>query len=163
MRRRAATTLLVLILGGCATGSAPDLERPTVTIADGFFLELWVQGEGNYAVLYRVNGARRLGYGGGLDAINRQLSWTGELTPEELDRLDELLEEHGWYEGKVESTGKPPKHVSRINLRSPRGHRRFKVKGRSSDVTPIEKLLEEASMRRLKRDLDVLPEAGEQR
>ncbi len=138
-------------------GEAPGPDPHAIYYAGGLYLEVMTVGEENLAVLYRVNGRRQIGFGGGMDAIEGRLSWVGELSAEEMERLTPLLAEHGWYSGKVGTTGEPKKRLTRVDLRWREGHRRFKVRGRSDDVEPIESLLAEASRRRLDRELEMLP------
>ncbi len=159
--RRAAVTWLLAVLGGCTGGQPPLDERPAVSFAEGFYLELWVIGEDNLAVLYRVNGERELGFGGGPDAFNRSLSWEGELTPDEYERLQQLLEEHGWFAGNATSTGDPRQRVTRARVRGKGKDRRYTLRGVCEDVQPILQLLDHASRRRLVRELDRLPVAGD--
>lgn len=152
----------VLAVAGCR-GAGPSAKAvPTVNMAGGFYLELQILGRENFAVLYRVNGKRQLGFGGGLDAVNQTISWAGRLTEQEYSDLHEQLEINGWFAGTVTSTGQPPKRVTRFNLYWPGGHRRFKGKGESSQVEPVEALLSQASRRRLDKDLQLLPEPGPQ-
>ena len=160
MRAWAATWLLAAVAAGCTTGRAPLDERPSVRFAEGFYLEVWILGEDNLAVLYRVNGARELGFGGGVDAFNRNLSWEGELTPGEYERLQELLGEHGWFDGTATSTGEPRKRVTRVRIRRNGRGWRDTLRGVCEDVEPVRQLLDQASRRRLQGDLDRLPEAG---
>jgi len=146
---------------GCA-GKGPKTEQqPEVRIADGFWLELWILGEENYAVLYRVNGASALGFGGGAVAFNRELSWEGTLEQQEYDRLQELLEQHGWFDGTIDTTGDARQPVSRISLRWPGGSRRLKLRGVSPGVEPVRQLLDRAARRRFKPQLESLPQAGD--
>ena len=152
--------LTVAVNAGCA-GAGPKPRRPDVRIADGFWLELWILGEDNYAVLYRVNGAKALGFGGGAIAFNRELSWEGTLEQVEYDRLQELLRQHGWFDGTIDSTGEARQRVSRIRLRWPGGSRRVKVTGDSPDVEPVLQLLDRAARRRFDDDLEILPQPGE--
>jgi len=156
----AALGFTIAVNAGCA-GKGPRVEQPEVRIADGFFLELSILGEENYAVLYRVNGARALGFGGGTAAFNRELSWQGSLEQEEYDRLQELLDQHGWFDGTIVSTGEPRQRVSRISLRWPGGSRRLKVTGNSPDVEPVQQLLDRAARRRFEPELESLPQPGE--
>ncbi len=160
LRTCAATWLLAVVAAGCTTGRGPLDERPSVPFTEGFYLELWILGEDNLAVLYRVNGAHELGFGGGADAFNRKLSWEGELTPGEYERLQALLEEHGWFAGTATSTGEPRKRVTRVRVRRNGQGRRYTLRGVSEDADPVWQLLDQASRRRLKPDLDRLPEAG---
>ncbi len=164
-RRKTAVIALVFVTAmaaGCA-GKSPSLNRPDVAIADGFYLELWILGRERYATLYRVNGARKLGFGGGGDASNRRISWVGTLTAEQYGELQDLLERHGWFTGTVSTTGDPPERVTRVRLHWPGGSRKFKVKGDSQDIEPVRQLLSDAARQRLRRDLEQLPEAGEER
>lgn len=147
---------------GCA-GKAPGLDRPEVVFAEGFYLELWILGQDRYATLYRVNGARRLGFGGGADAFNRRINWVGVLTDEQYAELQDLLELHGWFAGTASSPGEPPERITRVRLQWPGGSRRFKVTGDSADIESVRELLDGAARQRLRRDLDRLPEAGDVR
>ncbi len=156
-----AAAFVTAMAAGCA-GKSPSL-RPDVVIADGFYLELWILGQESYATLYRVNGSRKLGFGGGSDAFNRRISWVGTLTVEQYDELQDLLEQHGWFAGTVSTTGDPPERVTRVRLRWPNGSRQFKVKGDSQDIEPVRQMLSDAARQRLRRDLEQLPEAGEER
>ncbi len=142
---RVAPTFLALLLWAAAVapaacaGSAPVRTRPKVSIAGGFFLELLIRGADNYAVIYRVNGDRKLGFGGGADAVNR--------------RLRNLLDRHGWFDGAIEETGEPPQRRTRIHLRGPDGSRRHRIRGRNPGVDAVADLLDHASRRRLEREI----------
>ncbi len=157
-----AASVVCAIVAGCV-GKSPGLDRPEVVFAEGFYLELWILGQDRYATLYRVNGARRLGFGGGPDAFNRRISWAGTLTDEQYAELQDLLERHGWFAGTVSSPGKLAERITRVQLRWPGGSRRFKVIGDSEDIEPVRELLDGAARQRLQRDLDRLPEAGDVR
>ncbi len=162
MKLWTTAALALAVCTGCSVpGSSPRVDRPEVFFADGFLLELRLRGLDNYAALYRVNGARRLGFGGGADASNRELSWTGSLSDEQYDRLQALLRQHGWFDGLVASTGEPPQRVARIELRWSGGRRRFKVTGHSPDVEPVRQLLDDAARRRFEPALENLPRPGE--
>jgi hypothetical protein len=141
--------LVLLALAGCA-GAPPRLDDPSVRFRDGFYLELWVLGEENLAVLYRVNGAREIGFGGGVAARNRKLTWTGSVPPETLQELRRLLEEHAWFAGEVASVAEPKKRLNRIELRWEGGRRRMTVRGASPGVEPVRDFLDQASRARLK-------------
>ncbi len=158
----AVIAVIAAMTAGCA-GKAPVRDRPQVVFAEGFHLEMWTLGPDRYATLYRVNGARRLGFGGGVDALNRRISWVGTLTDEQYAELQGLLERHGWFAGTVSTRGEPAERVTRVQLRWPGGSRRFKLEGDGADVQPVRDLLDGVAKQRLSRDLDRLPEAGEVR
>jgi hypothetical protein len=143
---------LAVLLAGC---SAPD----PGSVTRGLSLEVWDRGLENRAVLYRVETDGTISFGGGRDAINQRISWTGPLTADEVDQLWVLLEDHGWLSGEVRaaSTGEPRRRQCRIQLRWPGGRKRFRFRGENPDVEPVEALLAEASRRRLQGDLETLP------
>ncbi len=126
----------------------------------GIKLELLVQGEANLAVLYRVSEDGTIGYGGGADARNRTITWTGQMTPGEIDELRALLQQHGWFRGAPRSTGEPQERVSRIKLSHAGRSHSYKVRGSSPEVTPIEQLLDRVARRRFERFLESLPKAA---
>ncbi len=169
MRRSVITVWAVwaaLVTGlqvGCKTGRPPAHDMPTVRAADGFYMEFWLLGEDNLALIYRVNGLRALGFGGGADARNRNLSWAGELTGGQYDRLQELLEKDGWYAGNVTSTGEPPQRITRVQLRLAGQSRRYKLRGECAAAGPVRALLDNAARQRFEPELDRLPKAGERR
>ncbi len=162
LRMMALTAALAAMCTGCSVpGSSPRVDKPEVLFADGFLLELRLQGLDNYAALYRVNGDHRLGFGGGAAATSSRLTWTGSLSSEQYDLLQALLRQHGWFDGLVTSTGEPKQQVARIALRWPGGRRRFTVTGDSPDVDPVRQLLDDAARQRFQSALDILPRPGE--
>lgn len=153
---------LLLVLCSCsvrggrvAAGGPGAVEGRSAT--GGLKLELLVHGEANLAVLYRVSRDGTIGYGGGADARNRTITWTGQMTPGEIDELHALLQQHGWFDGAPRSTGEPQERVSRIKLRHAGRSYSYKVRGISPDVTPIEQLLDRVARRRFERFLESLP------
>ncbi len=146
---------------GCKTGRAPVHDLPTVRVADGFYMEYWLLGEDNLALIYRVNGLRALGFGGGADARNRNLNWAGKLTSGQYDRLQELLEQDGWYAGNVTSTGEPRQRITRVQLRWGGKSRRYKLRGECAAAGPVRALLDDAARRRFEPELERLPKAGD--
>ncbi len=169
-RWRHAVTLLavaglLLVLCGCSGWGGWGGRGGTGAVGGrsptgGIKLELLVHGEANLAVLYRVSEDGMIGYGGGADARNRTITWTGQMTPGEIDELRALLQQHGWFDGAPRSTGEPQERVSRIKLSHAGRSNSYKVRGRIPDVTPIEQLLDRVARRRFERFLESLPKAG---
>jgi hypothetical protein len=154
-----AALLLAAVLawsGGCSSppGADPD------SVTRGLSLEMYAWGEGNFAVFYRVGTNGTLGFGGGVDARVRNVSWTGPLTTDEIDRLWVLLQEHGWFSGAVNDAteGDPKERQYRIKVRWPEGGKRYRIKGPNPEVAPVEMLLDTAARRRIDRFLETLPE-----
>jgi hypothetical protein len=157
MRRwlaRAAWAALAAVTAGCGTDPASTTR--------GLSLEVWLRGEQNLAILYRVETDGTIGFGGGVDGRSRRVTWSGPLTDEEIDRLWALLRANGWFSGNVKaaSTGEPRQREYRIRLRWPEGNRRYKIRGANPRVAPVEALLNEASRRRLGTELERLPRPG---
>jgi hypothetical protein len=122
-------------------------------------MEVWLRGQENFMVLYRVDTDGTIAFGGGADARNRNVTWTGTLTGDEIDRLWALLEQHGWLSGDVKaaSTGKPKDIEARIKVWWPGGSKHYRLRGENPQVTPVAEVLGEASRRRLGGDLQTLP------
>ena len=149
---RLPTALVVtIVVTGCAATRSAD--SPT----GGVRFEFQVRGEQSFAVYYRVGDDGTLGFGGGDLAFAREVGWSTPMTGPEIAELTELLETHGWFDHAPADTNEPPDHVSKVWLRSPRGFRRFTVKGMSPNVSPIEEHLAGISRRRLDPFLESLP------
>jgi hypothetical protein len=146
---------LAALIAGCSVLPGADPGSAT----RGLSLEVWLRGEENLMVLYRVEPDGTIGFGGGADARNQRITWTGPMTAEEIDRLWALLQEHGWFSGDVKaaSTGEPRERRYRIRLRWPDGSKQYKIRGENPAVTPVETLLGQASRRRLGGFLQTLP------
>jgi hypothetical protein len=143
------------VLAGCSVLPVADPGSAT----RGLSLEVWLWGEQNLAIFYRVITDGTIGFGGGADARSQRVTWSGPMTAEEIDRLWALLREHGWFSGDVKaaSTGEPEQRWYRIRLRWPGGSKRYKIRGENPQVAPVEALLAQASRRRLEGDLERLP------
>ncbi|MHC4613644.1 MAG: hypothetical protein ACYTAU_08730 [Planctomycetota bacterium] len=154
---RPVVAALAVVLAGCSAADPGSATR-------GLSLEVWDRGLENRAVLYRVETDGTISFGGGRDAIQQSVSWTGPLTAEEIDQLWVLLEDHGWFSGEVRaaSTGEPRRRQCWIRLRWPGGKKRIRFRGENPDVDPVEALLAEASRRRLQGDLKTLPQPSGQ-
>ncbi len=162
MRLRLLVLPAVLLLVSCTAGKPPS-SHPELDVAweGGLLLSVRQLGEENYAVYYKVNGARQIGFGGGFAAINRQIGWVGELSTDDYARLQEKLESGGWFDRKPEGSGEPKARKAEIVLRTERRTRRYTVKGQCAQVDDVVALLERASRERLQSDLDTLPEADQ--
>ncbi len=113
--------------------------------------------EDNAAALYRVEPDGTIHFGGGLDARLEKTTWSGPMTVEEIQKLRDLIQRHGWFKAGPDSTDRPPGRSYRIQLRWPQGRQTYRVIGRSLDVTPIEQLLAQAAGRRHEAFLETLP------
>ena len=87
------------------------------------------------------------------------MSWSGPLTADEIERLNTLLQQHGWFAGNLTGTGEPRRRQLRIGLWWPGGSQRFRLRGETPDVAPVMELLEAAARRRFEGILQTLPKA----
>lgn len=150
----------VVSSGGCTSSvGGPPADTPT----GGLEFRMFVRDGSGAESLYQVNRDGSIEFGGGMKARLDDTAWKGQLTPDEIHQLRELVESHGWYQRNPASTDQPPKMIQRVTLNSPQVRRRFRVKGESPDVAPIRELLDHAALRRLEPDLERLPQPSAQR
>ena len=155
MKRRFPVLLAAAALAGCA-GAPPRLEEPTVQITRDFYVELWVVGEENLAALYRVNQLGQIGFGGGTKARDHVITWVGTISPEQLQQLQALVQEHGWCTEKIPSVPEPRQRVNRIQMQCQGHYRRMTVRGASPDVEPLRAFLDRAARERLEPQMKAL-------
>jgi hypothetical protein len=159
MRRLTAIVVLLVTLlagAGCAsTGSAAGDNA-----MGGYELELFVHRDENAFALYHVRPDGMLSFAGGYDAVNRDFSWSGQLTETEREQLLELIRGLEWFETPFVSSGTPPQWRYRIDIRRPREGRRFTVDGRHPRIEPVRELLATAAARRNEQFMRSLPEPG---
>ncbi len=155
--------IAVGLLTGCSFHGAADPLSPTGGIA----MEMQVAGEGNLAALYRVQPDGKIQFGGGAEARNRRITWTGQMTAREIQQLRELLEQYGWFDTAPTFPRRDmpkPKRSYRLTLSWPGGRWHRRVRGASPQVTEIHDLLEQIARRRLEghRILEALPTPSSQ-
>jgi hypothetical protein len=155
----AATALLIVLsLAGCAAapqaGEADSLD---------FELELFLDRGGGAMELYRVERGRSISFGGGLDARDGRVSWTGDLAAADVDAIRAVLEEHGYYATRPATTGEAHERRATLTIRSARGDHRHRVRGTAPAVESLRDVLEPIARRRHERALHALPRPGERR
>lgn len=143
--------LMVIASTGCNSTSGPIGGR-------GDELELNEQTDDGKAVIYRVDDKNVLHFAGGRDAQFGNITWSGELTPDEQDTLWRLVRDNGWMEKPAPEGTEPEDRTCRISVRMDGRRRTFTVKGACAKITPVTDVLEKASLRRFKTYIDTLPE-----
>lgn len=108
--------------------------------------------------LYQVNRDGTLNFGGGFNALAGHTTWTGQMTPREIQELRELIETHHWFTANPDSTQQPPGMLYRVAIDAPQVQKHFTVKGESPDVQPVRELLARIALRRLEGELKRLPQ-----
>ncbi len=136
------------MLGGCAVRRATD--SPT----GGVSLRLAVVDEPNSRALYRVEADGSLSFGGGLDAVRRKTSWTGQMTEAEIDELLALLERDGWFQGEPADGDELSGRVYEVTVHGPQGRQRYKLRGESTAGRELNVLLDRIARRRFDSFLD---------
>ncbi len=144
-----------IVLGGCAVRSATD--SPT----GGVSLRMAVVDEPNSRALYRVEADGSLSFGGGLDAVRRKTSWTGQMTEAEIDELLALLERDGWFRGEPADRDGPNGRVYEVTVCGPEGRQRYKLRGESAAAGELNDLLDRIARRRFDSFLERFPRAEE--
>jgi hypothetical protein len=159
MRRKVAIfivfVLLVVPVGCASTGSTTGDD-----VMGGLELELFVRRDENAFSLYRVRPDGTLSFAGGYDAVNRDYTWSGQLTETEREQLLGLVRLHEWFDTPFVSSGRPPQWRYRINIRRPGGGRRFTVDGQHARIEPVRELLATAAARRNEQFMRSLPTPG---
>jgi len=155
--------MLLLFWIGCAcalsaAGCASTTAVRANTATGGLELRMFVRDQTGATALYQVNPDGSLNFGGGFDALVDHTTWTGQMTPQEIQELRELIESHHWLSANPVSTKQPPDMLYRVELRATETRKHFSVKGESLDMQPVRELLAHISLRRLEDDLKRLPQ-----
>ncbi len=145
----------VILLGGCAVRIAT--ESPT----GGVSLRMTVVSEPNRTALYRIEVDGSLSFGGGLDAVQRKTSWTGQMTEAEIDELLALLERDGWFRGEPADGDGPNGRVYEVAVCGPEGRQRYTLRGESTAAGELDDLLGRIARRRFDSFLERFPTAQE--
>ncbi len=95
-----------------------------------------------------------------MDARGGTTSWADQMTEEQIEKLNELVARHAWFERAPTSTGDPPTLVRNLTLGGPQGRRRFEVVGESEEVAELQMLMESIVQGRYETYLQRLPKAG---
>jgi len=162
------TVFALALLGGCAGGlKAGDAQSPTGGVA----IEVLVTDERSSHALYRVDSDGMISFGGGFDALQDRTTWAAAMTPEQIDTLQALLEEHEWFEGPPLGSDSPgldaegdrqaAEPVHKIRFDSLAGGWRATIHGRASHLDPIVEFLREIAQARHDELLNSFPQPNQ--
>jgi hypothetical protein len=149
-----AFATLLFTFTGCGSSDSARIASPT----GGTDFTMAVRDETGAEEYFEIDRKGLLGWGGGTAARLTKVTFTTQLTDEELQQFREMLRAADWFRTKPVSTNKPPEFQYRVMINSPESRRTFTIKGDHPDLVPIRALLSEAARRRLKQDLNRLPE-----
>jgi len=169
---RAVMVFVVVMLApgaavGCAAkgGDAAAINAP-VADTGGYALRLRVQrpSEQKYE-LYQVTRQGRVGWAGGMDAMEAatKVTFERDLTSDEAKAFRDAIAKCPWVEAKPDDRGpEKAEPITMVTLGLPNGaERTFTLRGDQPEVNAWLKLLKPWAAGRHKRDLDRLPEATE--
>lgn len=144
----------VLAIAGCALDSTSRVDSPT----GGIDLMLSMHDSTEADELYHADRKGTIEFGGGMNARLGRTTWKGQLTPEEAGRFRTIIQEQNWFGEKLKSTNAPAGFRYRIEIDSPDGQFKVSLKGENDRVKPMREFLDQVSRRRLKADLEQLPQ-----
>lgn len=157
-------SLLVLSLGatclqvGCSgTGTGGHGAAYGGSRTSGTSLDFMVHGPAGEQVRYVLDEDGNLSFSGGRDVTLDKVSWKGELSDEEIQKLLEVIERVGWYQGEPASLAETDEYVYTIELESPQRSASWTVTGDSPEVRPVYVVLDQVSRKRFDSYLDRLP------
>ncbi|MDG1136852.1 MAG: hypothetical protein P8N28_01220 [Phycisphaerales bacterium] len=109
------------------------------------------------AVLLIVQQNKTVLYGGGVDAVDGNTSWQGEMNAEQQKKYMALLQKTAWLTTVPESdTNRGTGHYA-IELRTRKLNARFTLPLDNKNATSMYQLLEGVAQERLRKHLRALP------
>ncbi len=171
---RGCLLLIIVLLApaylpGCATSQSADSAHDRM---GGVTLDVRVHRGPNSEALYRVSRDGTLAYAGGQAAREREFTWSGRMSDENILSLRTALDAHGWMTGTPPPTQSPsddeqsdaliPIRIN-VDLRGPHARHKFTIHGSNASTQQIIAILEDASLARHAEFLDSLPKPSGQR
>lgn len=145
---------LPVALTGCASGGATDTSSRT----GGVSLVVDLRDvDAIKATYWTVSTEGAIGFGGGRDAMNRRVTWSGTMTDEEIAQLVELLRRDGWLAGTVTATGTPKNRITDVTVRGPDGRKHVDLRGQCDAADRLAELLMQSSTGRHQDFMKQLP------
>ena len=161
--RAVSALALAALLAGCV--SAPivppsDAASPT----GGMGLQLWWgrldTRQYEFLTLY-TDGS--LDYAGGMKAFDRQVEWHGAASPDICRQVRAIVDQAGWMTGQDPNQDTEKSPIAELVVSNGHKDRSFTVRGPNESVIRIRELLSKAADARFAKELQQLPEAGQQR
>jgi len=155
--RAMGALVLALVAGPIACTPAPvGAGGPDRT--DGMAVRMLVERSAGSAAYYVLRTDGTLGWGGGTDALERRVTWTGELTDEELEAVRRVLNTTDWFDRPPVGDGEPPDLRQDVAVWAAGAHVRSRIEGDDERVAALREILESAAFRRNEEFLRRLPE-----
>lgn len=155
--------LVVALQTGCSGSGHQGIFSGSESVPSrtkGTNLEFMVHGPAGEQVRYMLKEDGTLSFSGGRDVTLDKVSWTGELTDEEIQQVLEVIQSVGWYDSEPTSLPEGDEYVYTIEFGSPQQSASWTVTGDSPDVRPVYVVLDRVSRKRFDSYLDRLPKAS---
>jgi hypothetical protein len=146
--------LWTFLSNGCASSDANSM-------TGGVSFQLLYRGPEDAAAYYTLDRHGVLRFGGGMDAYLKKVSWQQQLSPQDIQQLEALIDQNQWFQAKPTATGEPPPSYE-ISLSGPQGSHFYRVKGQSPAIDPVLHLLDSFTRRRFDKYLEQFPQPGSQ-
>lgn len=147
--------ICMVALTGCSSSRGGNPNSAT----SGLAVQLTMRDDSNAAALYRVNQDGEISFAGGTDAYTEKISWTGELSDDEIARLREVLTDNGYFESGPRSSATDADRRYEVELRWPDGDLSYSVNGRGLRIAALEDYLIAVSSKRFDDVMQALPQA----
>lgn len=157
IRRRTIFFLLwTVLLAGCEAAKPPPALSSGKPISD-LSLTLSLRDATGAEEYYTLARDGTFGFGGGLDARFQRVTWTTQLTADEMQRLREQITQQGWFDQGLSATNQPPDARYQIDAHCGKQSLRKTIKGVNDHIEPVRLVLRDIANRRLHMDLERQP------
>ncbi len=124
----------------------------------GMSLDFSVKGPAGERARYVLAEDGTLSFSGGRDVVLEKVSWSGDLTNDEIQQVLDAIQSVGWYELEPASLPTEDQYVYTIDLESPQQNANWTITGDSPYVRPVYVALDQVSRKRFDSYLDRLPQ-----
>jgi len=169
-KRRSAGTLAAVAMAamlGCSLAGCLANERPPEAsrlgeVISDVSLTLDVRAGSGAEEYYEVERDGSFGFGGGMDARFQRITWTTQLTADEMRSLRDLMLQHGWFKGELRSTNQPKDARYTVEASCDEGSLNKRIDGENDRIEPVRQTLRQIANRRLQTDLERQPKPSVQ-
>ena len=146
-------------LPGCASSGSMFHSMPNRM--DGLFLEIEAEKPNHSVAIYKVTQDGTLSYAGGVEARRGETEWSTELSPEQRQRVMDMVEQFGWLNSGPANSPVNPEHVYHVSVRRGLTRTNVVVQGDNPQIIEMQQVLDEICMQRFDEYLERLPKPGE--
>jgi hypothetical protein len=159
----AALLACALTVSGCVADARPPEVSQLGEVISDLSLTLDVRDASGAEEYYEIKRDGSFGFGGGMDARFQRITWTTQLTADEMRSLRDLMKQHGWFNGELRSTNQPKDARYAAKASCDEGSLSKRIAGENDRIEPVRHALREIANRRLQTDLERQPKPSTQR